>query len=94
MQEGGRPKALKAIGNLNTSVTSLQFNHDAQLLAIGSDAKKDQMRMVSVSLPVSVLSPFFFLLCFPIFRSASSLDRQEANDDIRTDPPPVDDGLR
>lgn len=41
-----RPHPLKALGNLTTSVTTLRFNSDAQLLAIGSDAKKDQLRLV------------------------------------------------
>ena len=43
-----RPKPLKALGNLTTAITSLQFNHDSQLLAMASNAKKDQMRMVCV----------------------------------------------
>ncbi|RPD58511.1 WD40 repeat-like protein [Lentinus tigrinus ALCF2SS1-6] len=42
----GKPKVLKALGNLTTSITSLRFNHDSQLLAIASNVKKDQMRMV------------------------------------------------
>ncbi|KAI0327282.1 WD40 repeat-like protein [Cubamyces sp. BRFM 1775] len=41
-----RPKPLKALGNLTTAITSLQFNHDSQLLAMASNAKKDQMRMI------------------------------------------------
>ncbi|KAI0757476.1 WD40-repeat-containing domain protein [Daedaleopsis nitida] len=41
-----RPKALKSLGNLTTSITSLRFNHDSQLLAIASSVKKDQMRMI------------------------------------------------
>jgi hypothetical protein len=44
--EGGKPKALKTIGNLTTSISTLRFNHDSQLLAIASNDKKDQMRMV------------------------------------------------
>lgn len=44
--EGGRPKTLKTIGNLTTSISTLRFNHDSQLLAIASNDKKDQMRMV------------------------------------------------
>lgn len=35
-----RPKPLKAIGNLTTSITSARFNHDSQLLAIASNTKK------------------------------------------------------
>jgi len=41
-----RPKSLKAIGNLTTSISSMKFNHDSQLLAIASNTKKDQMRMI------------------------------------------------
>ncbi|KAI0651380.1 WD40 repeat-like protein [Trametes meyenii] len=41
-----RPKPLKALENLTTAVTSLRFNHDSQLLAVASNVKKDQMRMV------------------------------------------------
>jgi len=41
-----RPKPLKTLNNLTTSVTSVRFNHDSQLLAIASNTKKDQLRMV------------------------------------------------
>ncbi|OBZ79573.1 putative U3 small nucleolar RNA-associated protein 18 [Grifola frondosa] len=41
-----RPKPLKTIGNLTTSISTLRFNHDSQLLAIASNTKKDQMRMI------------------------------------------------
>jgi len=41
-----RPKPLKSIGNLTTSISAVQFNHDSQLLAIASKTKKDQMRLV------------------------------------------------
>ncbi|KAL6301040.1 WD40-repeat-containing domain protein [Sparassis latifolia] len=44
-----RAKPLKSIGNLTTSITSLCFNHDSQLLAIASNTKKDQMRMIHLS---------------------------------------------
>lgn len=40
------PKPLKSIGNLTTSITSMRFNPDSQLLALASNTKKDQMRMV------------------------------------------------
>jgi len=43
------PKPLKTIGNLTTSISSLRFNHDSQLLAIASNYKKDQMRLVHLS---------------------------------------------
>lgn len=41
-----RPKPLKSIGNLTTSISAVQFNHDSQLLAIASKTQKDQMRLV------------------------------------------------
>ncbi|KAH9920333.1 WD40-repeat-containing domain protein [Fomitopsis serialis] len=42
------PKPLKTLGNLTTAITSLRFNHNSQLLAIASNTKKDQMRMVCI----------------------------------------------
>jgi len=41
-----QPKPLKTIGNLTTSISTLRFNHDSQLLAIASRSKKDQMRVI------------------------------------------------
>jgi hypothetical protein len=41
-----RPKPLKAIGNLTTSISAVRFNHDSQLFAIASKAQKDQMCLV------------------------------------------------
>lgn len=41
-----RPKPLKTIGNLTTSISAVQFNHDSQLLAIASKTQKDQMRLI------------------------------------------------
>ncbi|KAI0358883.1 WD40 repeat-like protein [Trametes cingulata] len=41
-----RPRPLKTLENLTTSITSLRFNHDSQLLAVASNVKKDQMRMI------------------------------------------------
>lgn len=41
------PKPLRELMNLTTSVSTMAFNHDAQILAIGSDKKKDAFRMVS-----------------------------------------------
>lgn len=58
----GKPKTLKALGNLTTSITSLRFNHDSQLLAIASNVKKDQMRLVCICSPPSRL-PCWLWLC-------------------------------
>ncbi|KZT09564.1 WD40 repeat-like protein [Laetiporus sulphureus 93-53] len=41
-----KPKLLKTLGNLTTSITALRFNHDSQLLAMASNTKKDQMRLI------------------------------------------------
>jgi U3 small nucleolar RNA-associated protein 18 len=43
-----RPRPLKTIGNLTTSISTLRFNHDSQLLAIASKTKKDQMRLMHI----------------------------------------------
>ncbi|CCO27899.1 putative U3 small nucleolar RNA-associated protein 18 Short=U3 snoRNA-associated protein 18 [Rhizoctonia solani AG-1 IB] len=40
------PMPLKALPHLTTSVTSLCFNHDAQILASASKTKKDQLKLV------------------------------------------------
>ncbi|KAG0303053.1 U3 snoRNP protein [Dissophora globulifera] len=42
------PKALRAIGNLTTSIHTLRFNHDSQILAMSSKARKDQLRLVHI----------------------------------------------
>lgn len=46
-ESGAERKAIKAIGNLTTSVTSMRFNHDSQILALASRTNKDQMKLVS-----------------------------------------------
>lgn len=43
----GMPKVLKSLGNLTTSISTVHFNRDSQLMAIASNHKKDQMRLVS-----------------------------------------------
>ncbi|KXN91203.1 putative U3 small nucleolar RNA-associated protein 18 [Leucoagaricus sp. SymC.cos] len=42
------PQPIKSIGNLTTAISSLKFNHDAQLLAVASREKKDSMRLIHV----------------------------------------------
>jgi hypothetical protein len=56
MSQTDNPKLLKALGHLTTPISTLRFNHDAQLLAIASKDKKDSMRLVSF-----LLLPFRFL---------------------------------
>ncbi|KAN0101009.1 WD40-repeat-containing domain protein [Tylopilus felleus] len=41
-----KPKPLKTLGHLTTNISCLSYNHDAQLLAMASNVKKDQMRLV------------------------------------------------
>ncbi|KAG6818729.1 hypothetical protein H0H93_002438 [Arthromyces matolae] len=40
------PKPLKSVANLTTAISSIRFNHDAQLMAIASQEKKDSMRVI------------------------------------------------
>ncbi|KAG9104678.1 hypothetical protein FRC06_000064 [Ceratobasidium sp. 370] len=40
------PVPLKTLPHLTTAVTSLRFNHDAQILASASKTKKDQLKLV------------------------------------------------
>ena len=40
------PKLVKALGHLTTPISTLRFNHDAQILAMASKDKKDAMRLV------------------------------------------------
>ncbi|KAG6887997.1 hypothetical protein C0995_011102 [Termitomyces sp. Mi166 len=40
------PKPLKSIANLTTTISSIRFNHDAQLMAVASQEKKDALRLV------------------------------------------------
>ncbi|KIJ21374.1 hypothetical protein PAXINDRAFT_104411 [Paxillus involutus ATCC 200175] len=41
-----KPKPLKTLGNLTTNISCLRYNHDSQLLAMASNVKKDQMRLI------------------------------------------------
>ncbi|KXS11066.1 WD40 repeat-like protein [Gonapodya prolifera JEL478] len=43
-----RPKPLKAVGNLTTSISALTFNATSEMLAISSRAKKDALRLLHV----------------------------------------------
>ncbi|KAF8976480.1 U3 small nucleolar RNA-associated protein 18 [Entomortierella lignicola] len=42
------PKPLRAIGNLTTSIHTMRFNHDSQILAISSKGRKDQLRLIHI----------------------------------------------
>ena len=54
------PKLVKALGHLTTPISTLRFNHDAQILAMASKDKKDAMRLVGHYF----LAFGFFFLCF------------------------------
>ncbi|RDB27348.1 putative U3 small nucleolar RNA-associated protein 18 [Hypsizygus marmoreus] len=43
---GGTPKPIKHVANLTTAISTLRFNHDAQLMAMASQEKKDAMRLI------------------------------------------------
>ena len=52
-----KPTPLKTLGNLITNISCLRYNHDAQLLAMASNVKKDQMRLVCAFSPqVAIVS--------------------------------------
>ncbi|GAA5859446.1 hypothetical protein JCM8547_006826 [Rhodosporidiobolus lusitaniae] len=44
--QGGERKAKKAVENLVTSVSTMRFNHDAQILALASKTNKDALKLV------------------------------------------------
>ncbi|GAA6006200.1 Utp18p [Rhodotorula paludigena] len=44
--EGQERKARKAVENLVTPVSTMRFNHDAQLVALASKTNKDQLKLV------------------------------------------------
>jgi U3 small nucleolar RNA-associated protein 18 len=56
------PKPLKSIGNLTTSISTVWFNHDSQLLAVASKTNKDQMRLV------------WLILCCLLFKHLNAYD--------------------
>ncbi|KAF9007849.1 WD40-repeat-containing domain protein [Cyathus striatus] len=64
------PKPIKSIGNLTTSISSLCFNHDAQLMAIASKEKKDALRLAMTS---SRLTGIHYAPCVAIFIHLPSL---------------------
>jgi U3 small nucleolar RNA-associated protein 18 len=49
-----QPKPVKTIGHLTTAISTLRFNHDAQVMAVASREKKDAMRLVSPLPPFSL----------------------------------------
>lgn len=52
MEQGAERTALKAIGNLTTTVTSMRFNHTEEILALASKTNKDQLKLVRPFLPL------------------------------------------
>ena len=67
----GTPKLVKALGHLTTPISTLRFNHDAQILAMASKDKKDAMRLVGplfLGFRLFGFSAFFVsLLALPSF---------------------------
>ncbi|KAJ6612263.1 WD40-repeat-containing domain protein [Mycena sp. CBHHK59/15] len=41
-----QPNPIKTIGHLTTAISTLRFNHDAQVMAVASKEKKDAMRLI------------------------------------------------
>jgi hypothetical protein len=70
ISSGDRPKPLKTIGNLTTLISTLQFNHDSQLLTIASKDRKHQMHMVCfiffTALAALMTPCFSFLFADPL----------------------------
>jgi U3 small nucleolar RNA-associated protein 18 len=69
-----RPRTRKALGQLTTAISALRFSGDGQLLAIASDDKQDQLRMVRAVAPcrersLTALAFFSFRSC-PSFAAA------------------------
>jgi hypothetical protein len=65
-----RPRTRKALGQLTTAISALRFSGDGQLLAIASDDKQDQLRMVRAVAPCRKQS--LTALAFFSFRSCPS----------------------
>ncbi|KAL0082192.1 WD40-repeat-containing domain protein [Phycomyces blakesleeanus] len=42
----GKPRPLKAIGNIRTKINEIRFNHDSQLMGISSRKARDQFKVV------------------------------------------------
>ncbi|KAF7298031.1 Methyltransf-2 domain-containing protein [Mycena chlorophos] len=41
-----QPKPVKTLGHLTTAISTIRFNHDAQLMAVASREKKDALRLI------------------------------------------------
>jgi hypothetical protein len=71
----GTPKLVKALGHLTTPISTLRFNHDAQILAMASKDKKDAMRLVG-HLPLAFrLFRLYSFHCCTVFLYTSSVNR-------------------
>lgn len=60
------PTPLKTLPHLTTAVTSLRFNHDAQILASASKTKKDQLKLVSAMRSQLCIRSAFSLMSTPL----------------------------
>ncbi|MED6216769.1 hypothetical protein PIB30_010797 [Stylosanthes scabra] len=45
---GGKRKPIKTVENLTTKVDFMKFNHDSQILAIGSNMKKSSLKLIHI----------------------------------------------
>ena len=74
--ESRTPKLVKALGHLTTPISTLRFNHDAQILAMASKDKKDAMRLVGHYFFAFDFFASFHYFTFPSFpRSAVRLSQ-------------------
>ena len=60
------PTPLKTLPHLTTAITSLRFNHDAQILASASKTKKDQLKLVSAMRSQLRVRSTFSLMSTPL----------------------------
>ena len=66
--ESRTPKLFKALGHLTTPISTLRFNHDAQILAMASKDKKDAMRLVGhYFFAFDFFASFHYFMVFPPF---------------------------
>lgn len=59
---GSSPKPVKSIGNLVTAISAMRINPSAEIMAIASGIKKDQMRMVRIPLSFLHISSAEFVV--------------------------------
>jgi U3 small nucleolar RNA-associated protein 18 len=63
---GIRQSALKAVTNLTTPISALKFDGSTQILAMASDSKKDQLRLVRMIGLYATNEKHEVIISFPI----------------------------